>query len=184
MGTALGAHRAVVWSLKRPARGAVAILEKGKEWTGEESKPDFVGCDHLSASINRERSSAHPQQDVGVPPTLTSASSVTGHAWGCSGEDYPFHLRLRRIVVSVALTIGYPTPACAGHPALCCLDFPLPEPYDPESGRASSTVREEYTEAIGHMGPRGPMALVIFVPSVPGVLSPGAIFRSSSCRSE
>src|SRR5687767_1750050 len=27
-------------------------------------------------------------------------------------------------VVSVALAVGYPTPAYAGHPALCCLDFP------------------------------------------------------------
>src|SRR6185295_11502752 len=82
------------------------------------------------------------------PPTLTSASSVTGHAWGCSGEDYPFHPRKRwalRVIVSVALAIGHPTPACAGHPALRCLDFPLPEPCDSESGRASSTVRGEYT---------------------------------------
>ena len=29
------------------------------------------------------------------------------------------------VLVSVALTVGYPTPACAGHPALRCLDFPL-----------------------------------------------------------
>src|SRR4051794_11289841 len=27
-------------------------------------------------------------------------------------------------VVSVALAVGLPTPACAGHPALRCLDFP------------------------------------------------------------
>src|SRR5215213_2149257 len=75
-----------------------------------------------------------PPTCVGMPPTLTLASSFSGHAWGCSGEDYPFHPQQRRprgraprVIVSVALAIGYPTPAYAGHPALRCLDFPLPE---------------------------------------------------------
>jgi len=35
-------------------------------------------------------------------------------------------------LVSVALTTGCPAPACAGHPALRCLDFPLrPKPQRP-----------------------------------------------------
>src|SRR3954447_26778469 len=73
-------------------------------------------------------------RSLGVPPTPASASSVKGRAWGCSREDYPFHShsgppkRTGWALVSVALAIGCPTPAYAGHLALCCLDFPLTSP--------------------------------------------------------
>src|SRR5437016_13721707 len=54
----------------------------------EESKPDSVGGDHLS--VRR----LHVElRGLRMPRTLASASSVNGHASGCSGGDYPFHSR-------------------------------------------------------------------------------------------
>jgi len=65
----------------------------------EESKPDSVDGDHLS----RTHVSGPPAVKR-MPRTLASASSVNGHASGCSGGEYPFHFRPGgRTLVSVAL---------------------------------------------------------------------------------
>src|SRR4051794_36882708 len=135
----------------------------------EESKPDSVSGDHLSAG----RRTARPPIARGAPyPGLGEQRQ-----WPCLGLQQgglPFSLpprspkRPARAFVSVALAIGYPTPAYAEHLALCCLDFPL---TPPKRCKRSPFLRRrnEYTRrhikrsslaapADGAGGPRGPAA--------------------------
>ena len=102
--------------LRRPARRGAT----------EESKPDSVSGDHLSA----RHDTAGPPIARGAPyPGLGEQRQRP--CLGLQQGGLPFSLPLAtpkrdaRALVSVALAIGCPTPACAGHLALRCLDFPL-----------------------------------------------------------
>ena len=98
----------------------------GRDGAAEESKPDSVLGDHLSAG----RLTVRPPMTRGAPyPGL--GEQRRRPCLGLQQGGLPFSLPCRPpkrptwALVSVALTIGYPTPACAGHLALRCLDFPL-----------------------------------------------------------
>ena len=89
----------------------------------EESKPDSVRGDHLSA---RPLGRTPHRADAPYPGLGEQRQRP---CFGLQRGGLPFSLprppeRLEALV-SVALTTGYPAPACAGHPALRCLDFPL-----------------------------------------------------------
>src|SRR3954467_6182348 len=109
-----------------------------REDATEESKPDSVSGDHLSA---RHAWAGHASSAASARPPIARGAPYPGlgeqrqrPCLGLQQGGLPFSLpprspkRPARAFVSVALAIGYPTPAYAGHLALRCLDFPLTPP--------------------------------------------------------
>ena len=103
-------------------------LEEHEDAT-EESKPDSVSGDHLSA---RQLPAGPPITRSALYPGLREQRQRPCLRLQQGG--LPFSLppssprRFGRAFVSVALAIGCPTPVYTGHLALRCLDFPLTPP--------------------------------------------------------
>ena len=76
----------------------------------------------MAICLGRSRSDRPPRGGCPVPwPRRAASSAMLRVAAGGITLFTPDEPAL----VSVALAVGHPTPACAGHPALRCLDFPL-----------------------------------------------------------
>src|SRR3954451_2591614 len=75
-------------------------------------------------AICLERAARARPPEGGCPVPWPRRAASTAMLRVAAGR-IPLFTPVKPALVSVALTVGHPTPACAGHPALRCLDFPL-----------------------------------------------------------
>lgn len=85
-------------------------------------KPDSVLSNHLSKEDKMVPFSA---REGAMLSTSTLGEQPDGESFGdCSGEDCPFHPSITSVRHCCSNWHSH-APPYDGHPALCCLDFPL-----------------------------------------------------------